>query len=399
MQNPTSIPVPELTLDGMIPAFTPAEAALTEAHIIRPATPVEDVSAILQAKKPDTSSLNPQELAAVSNFMKQIDLSNTTQILQYGNAAQAKISRFSETALENIRTKDMDSVGKMISDLVLELKGFSPEQPKKKGLAGVFQKGSNQLVQIKTQYDSVEKNINKICASLEQHKIVLLKDIAVLDEMFQMNLAYFKELTMYIFAGRERLEQIITQDLPALQTKAQQSGSTEDAQAARHLADMCNRFDKKLHDLDLTRTVCLQMGPQIRLVQNNDSIMVEKIQSSLVNTIPLWKNQMVLALGLAHSKSALEAQKEVTDMTNKLLLQNAETLKIGTIEVAQEAERGVVDVETLVQTNESLITTLDEVMCIQADGKQKRRAAEQELARIEGDLKVKLLEIQETAPQ
>ena len=364
-----------------------------EAEAVQLVPSATGISTLLQTKLPDDSNLSAEEKSAISEFAKKIDITNMNHILQYGGAAQTKISRFSETALSQVRTKDMDEVGGMISNLVMELKSFSPEEPKKKGIMSWFQKTGNQVTAMTTRYDTVERNVNKICDVLEDHKIILMKDIAVLDEMFDMNLNYFKELSMYILAGREKLEQIVTQEIPALQEKATQTGTPEDAQAANHLVDMCNRFDKKLHDLELTRTISLQMGPQIRLVQSNDSIMVEKIQSSLVNTIPLWKNQMVLALGLAHTQRAIEAQREVTNTTNELLKKNAEALKMGTVEAARESERGIVDIDTLVQTNESLISTLDEVMQIQQEGRAQRRAAEVELMKIEENIKGKLLEL------
>jgi len=348
-------------------------------------------------KKPkplDDSALTDQEKAIVKDFAKKINLTDSTQILQYGAGAQTKISQFSEAALANVRTKDLDEVGGLITNLVGELRGFNDDE-KKGGLRGLFRRASNSLQQMKTKYDSAEKNVNKITDMLEGHKVTLLKDITMLDRMYEMNLAYYKELTMYILAGREKLESVIAGDLPAAQEKARQSGLPADAQAANYLADMCNRFDKKLHDLELTRNICLQMGPQIRMVQSNNAIMLEKIQSSIVNTIPLWKNQMVLALGIAHSQQAIKAQRAVTDMTNELLKKNADAIKAGTIETARESERGIVDLETLQHTNNSLIETLDEVMQIQQDGRAKRRAAETELTRIEEQLKSKLLEVRD----
>ena len=343
----------------------------------------------------DDSALTEQEKAMVKDFSSKITLTDSTQILQYGAGAQTKISQFSEAALANVRTKDLDEVGGLITNLVGELKGFNADE-KQGGLRGLFKRAGNSIAQMKTKYDSAEKNVDKICGVLEGHKVTLLKDIAMLDKMYEMNLAYYKELTMYILAGREKLEWVIANDLPAAQEKAKQSGLPADAQAANYLADMCNRFDKKLHDLELTRNICIQMGPQIRLVQSNNSIMLEKIQSSLVNTIPLWKNQMVLALGLAHSESALKAQRAVTDMTNELLRKNADAIKAGTVQTARESERGIVDIETLQHTNEALIETLDEVLHIQQEGRAKRRAAESELNRIEGQLKAKLLEVRDT---
>jgi len=343
----------------------------------------------------DGSMLSDEEKQMVADFSQKINLKDSTQILQFGSGAQTKISQFSEAALKNVRTKDLGEIGGDITSLVGELKGFNSKD-EQKGFLGLFKKTGDSIGHLKTKYDSAEKNVNKICESLEGHKITLLKDIAMLDNMYEMNLSYYKELTMYVMAGREKLEQVIAAELPALQDKARLSGLPQDAQEANNLADMCNRFDKKLHDLELTRNISIQMGPQIRLVQSNNSIMAEKIQSSLVNTIPLWKNQMVLALGLAHSKSAMEAQRAVTDATNELLRKNADTLKQSTIGVARESERGIVDIETLQHTNQALIDTLDEVLLIQREGRDKRRAAETELARIEGELKNKLLDVRDT---
>jgi uncharacterized protein YaaN involved in tellurite resistance len=337
-------------------------------------------------------TLTDEEKAALNEFVQKIDLKDSVQVLQYGSAAQKKISAFSENALTNVRTKDMDEVGNMITGLVMELKGFTPDE-EPKGFFGMFKKAGDQLTRMKTRYNSIEKNIDKICDDLENHRITLLKDVTLLDKMYDMNLAYYKELTLYILAGREKLEQVTNEDLAALQEKARQSGKPEDAQEANDLADLCNRFDKKLHDLDLTRTICIQMGPQIRLVQNNNSIMVEKIQSSLVNTIPLWKNQIVLALGIAHSKNAIEAQRKVTDLTNDLLRKNADMLKSSTIETAKESERAIVDIETLKHTNQQLISTLDEVLQIQREGKLKRQEAQKELSVIVDELKNKLMEV------
>lgn len=343
----------------------------------------------------ENSGLTEQEKAVVKEFAQKIDISDSAQILQYGSGAQKKIADFSENALANVRTKDMDEVGKMITDLVVELKDFSVDE-ESKGFFGLFKKAERSINRLKAQYDSAEQNVDNICDILEGHKITLIKDITMLDKMYEMNLAYYKELSMYILAGREKLNEVINKKLPALQEKAKQSGKPEDAQAANYLADMCNRFDKKLHDLELTRTISIQMGPQIRMVQSTDSIMVEKIQTSLVNTIPLWKNQMVLALGIAHSKSAIQAQRQVTDITNQLLRKNAEMLKTNAVEAARESERGIVDIETLRQTNQALIETLDEVLQIQRDGRAKRREAEKELVRIEDELKNKLLSVRDT---
>ena len=343
--------------------------------------------------KKEESQLSAEELAVVKEFAKKIDITNSTQVLQYGATSQEKMSQFSENALASVRAKDMDEIGKMVTGLVVELKGFTAAEESKGIFGGIFKKAGKKMTEVIARYDTVEKNVNKISDVLDTHKVTLLKDIAMLDKMYERNLAYFKELSMYILAGRQKLQEVYSTDLPALQTKARESGLMEDAQAANSLAEMCNRFDKKLHDLDLTRTISLQMAPQIRLVQNNNSIMVEKIHSSIVNTIPLWKNQMVLTLGLSHSKQALEAQRKVTDTTNALLRKNAEMLQTSTIETAKESERGIVDIETLTQTNQSLISTLDEVMRIQVEGRQKRREAEVELTRIEGELKNKLLEM------
>lgn len=359
-----------------------------------PSVETATLTSVVNAVKPDDSALTPEERKMVTEFAQKIDIKNAAQILQFGSSAQKKIAGFSEAALSNVRSKDMDQIGDLITGLVVELQGFSLDDNKKPGF---FKKARNTLAENKAKYDTVEKNVDKICGVLEQHKVVLLKDVAMLDQMYEKNLAYYKELTMYVIAGREKLEEIIATELPVLQQKAKASGLAEDAQNANYLADMCNRFDKKLHDLELTRMVSLQMNPQIRLVQSTNNIMVEKIHSSLVNTIPLWKNQMVLALGMAHSQSAIKAQREVTDITNRLLRQNAETLKMNTIEAARESERSIVDIETLKYTNQSLITTLDEVLKIQQDGRQKRREAEAELGRIEVELKNKLLDIRDGA--
>jgi len=383
---------PELTLDTKTPVLD-LEPSLTLETQPVPTAPIV-VQPVEVVPKPE-NNLTPEEKVMVNDFANKIDITNTTQLLQYGVGAQQKISSFSETALANVRGKDLGEVGDMINGLVTELRGFSAAE-EKKGFAGLFKKAGNQLDQMKTRYNTVEKNVDKIVDVLEGHKIQLLKDVSMLDKMYEMNLAYYKELTMYILAGRQKLAQVESEELPALQEKARRSGLQEDAQAANNLAEMCNRFDKKLHDLDLTRTICIQMAPQIRLVQNNNSIMIDKIQSSIVNTIPLWKNQMVLTLGLAHSKKAIEAQRQVTDITNDLLRKNADTLKTSTIEAAKESERGIVDIETLQHTNQSLISTLDEVLQIQQDGRQKRRDAEVELRRIEEDLKNKLLEVRST---
>ena len=337
-------------------------------------------------------SLTPEEQQMVDNFASQIDLSNTQMVLQYGAGSQKKIADFSETALSNVRTKDMGEVGKMLSDVVTELKEFDVTE-EDKGFLGIFKKSSNKLTSLKAKYDKAEVNINKICDVLEQHQITLLKDVAMLDKMYELNLNYFKELSMYILAGKKKLEHAKNVELPELLAQAEKSGLPEDTQKAKDFAEMCNRFEKKIYDLELTKTVSLQMAPQIRLIQNNDTIMSEKIQSTLVNTIPLWKSQMVIAIGLNHSTDAAKAQREVTDMTNELLKKNAETLKTATIETAKESERGIVDIETLQNTNKTLISTLDEVMKIQDEGREKRKNAEVELQRLETEMREKLLEI------
>ncbi|PWJ48693.1 toxic anion resistance protein [Faecalicatena contorta] len=338
------------------------------------------------------SILSESERQAVDTFASQIDLTNSAVILQYGAGTQKKMADFSETALENVKTKDLGEVGELLSGVVRELKDFGEEE--EKGFLGIFKKTSNKISAMKAKYAKAETNINQICKVLENHQVQLLKDIAILDKMYDVNLTYFKELSMYVLAGKKKLQEIRNTKLPELLAKAQQSGLPEDAQAAKDLDSMCNRFEKKIHDLELTRTISIQTAPQIRLVQGNDTLMVEKIQSTIVNTIPLWKSQMVLALGVEHSAQAAAAQREVTDMTNELLKKNAEKLKMATIETAKESERGIVDIETLKITNESLISTLDEVLHIQQEGRQKRREAEKEMLRLENELKQKLLQVQ-----
>ena len=340
----------------------------------------------------DEKVLTEEEKAQVEAFANQIDITNSTVILQYGAGTQKKMADFSETALENVRSKDLGEVGELLSDVVVELKSFSEEETK--GFLGIFKKTSNKLEVMKAKYAKAETNVNQICKVLEGHQVQLLKDVAVLDKMYELNLTYFKELTMYILAGKKKLQEVRDTQLKELVAKAQASGLPEDAQAAKDLDAMCNRFEKKIHDLELTRTISMQTAPQIRLVQSNDTLMVEKIQSTVVNTIPLWKSQMVLALGVEHSAPAAEAQRQVTDMTNELLRKNAEKLKLATVEVSKESERGIVDIETLKTTNENLISTLDEVMKIQQEGRVKRQEAEAEMQRMENDLKQKLLEIQ-----
>ncbi len=352
-----------------------------------------------EEKKPEPApaeapqvNLSPEEQAMVDAFAEKIDITNSQQVLQYGSACQKKIGDFSEAALSKVSTKDLGEVGDMITNLIGELKNFDAAE-EEKGFLGFFKKKSSQLEQLKTKYNKAETNVENIQSTLEGHQVQLLKDIAMLDKMYELNMAYFKELSMYILAGKKKLEEVRNGALQQAMDKAKQSGLPEDAQKARDLADQCERFEKKLYDLELTRNISLQMGPQIRLLQNNNAMMAEKIQSTIVNTIPLWKNQMVLALGLAHSQQAMQAERAVTDMTNELLKKNAETLKMGTIETAKESQRGIVDIETLQQTNKSLIETLDELNKIQSEGRAKRAAAEQELTRIEDELKQKMMEI------
>lgn len=371
--------VPELTLENTaVP--TPAAPA--------PAAPKPEVTPVQM----DESLLNEQEKKAVEEFSKKIDISDSNMILQYGAAAQKNVAGFSESALSSIKTKDLGDVGKSLSELVVELKGFG-EDEEKKGLFGKFKKANNKMETMKAQYSKVETNVDRISRELEQHQITLMKDVAMFDQMYELNLKYYKELTMYILAGKKKLKAFRAGELEELRKKAEASGTQEDAQAYNDKVQMCERFEKKIHDLELTRMISVQMGPQTRLLQNNDTLMVEKIQSSLVNTIPLWKSQMVLALGLEHSRQATAAQSAVTNMTNDLLKKNADMLKMGTIATAKEAERSVVDIETLQHTNQQLISTLDEVMNIQREGAAKRKEAEAELGRIEGELKQKLMEL------
>lgn len=352
----------------------------------------EEVVEVKEEQVEELDVLTPEEKKMVADFAAKIDLRSSNAILQYGAGAQKKIADFSESALENVKTKDLGEVGDMLAGVVTELKSFDEEE-EEKGIFGFFKKGGNKLANMKAKYDKAEVNVNKICDALEGHQIQLMKDIAMLDKMYELNTTYFKELSMYIAAGKKKLQDVATTELPELEAKAARSGLPEDAQAVNDLNALCNRFEKKIHDLELTRTISLQMAPQIRLVQSNDTVMSEKIQSTLVNTIPLWKSQMVLAIGVENSSRAAKAQREVTDMTNELLRKNAEKLKLATVETAKESERGIVDIETLKATNESLISTLDEVMKIQQEGKEKRRTAEAELNRIENELKQKLLEI------
>jgi len=377
---------PSLTLDA-----APAAPTLT-------LDPAADEKVIAESKKAtpvqvEDTPLSPEEQKMVNDFAEKIDITNSQMVLQYGAASQKKLSDFSETALSRVKTKDMGETGELITSLISELQGFDATTEQPKGIFGFFKKTSNSIEQLKTRYDSADKNVERIKAQLEDHQVTLMKDITMLDKMYELNLVYFKELTMYILAGKKKLAEVRANDLKAALEKAQRTQLPEDAQAARDLADLCDRFEKKLYDLELTRNVSIQMGPQIRLIQSNDTMMAEKIQTTIVNTIPLWKNQMVLALGIAHSQQAMQAERAVTDATNELLKKNAATLKQGTIEIAKESERGIVDIETLQQTNKQLIETLDELNKIRADGKAKRANAEQELGRIEGELRQKMLEI------
>ena len=382
--------MPQLTLDAseLAKADTPTLTLGAEP----PAAP-----AAVEEKKPepvqiDESMLPEAERKMVDEFSKKIDISDSQLVLQYGSAAQKSVAGFSESALANVRNKDLGEVGDTLTNLVVELKNFGQEE-EEKGIFGFFKKAGSKMETMKVQYTKAEVNVDKIARELEQHQVTLMKDIAMFDQMYELNLKYYKELTMYIIAGKKRLAEVRSGQLEELRKKAEASGAAEDAQAYNDMQQMCNRFEKKLHDLELTRMVSIQMGPQTRMLQNNDTLMVEKIQSSLVNTIPLWKSQMVLALGLENSRKATAAQSAVTNATNELLKKNAEMLKMGTIATAKEAERSIIDIETLQHTNQQLISTLDEVIQIQRDGAQKRRAAEVELGRIEGELRQKLMEL------
>ena len=382
--------IPELTLDPAAAQAAPAPK-LTLEPAATPAAP-EPAKPEVKPVELDDSMLSEAEKKAVDEFAKKIDVMDSNMILQYGAAAQKNVAGFSESALASVRTKDLGDVGRSLSELVVQLKDFGEEE-EKKGFFGKFKKVGNRLETMKAQYSKVETNVDKIVRELEQHQVTLLKDIAMFDQMYELNLKYYKELTMYILAGKKKLLEIQGNELPALWAKAEQTGAQEDAQRYNDMVQMCERFEKKLHDLELTRMISIQMGPQTRLLQNNDTLMVEKIQSSLVNTIPLWKSQMVLALGMEHSRQATAAQSAVTEMTNELLRKNADLLKMGTLQTAREAERSVVDIETLQHTNQQLISTLDEVLNIQREGAQKRKAAEVELGRIEGELRAKLMEL------
>ena len=389
-------------MDSMMPELTlNAEAAQVEAPRLTlsmepeaPAAPAaEPEKPKAEPVKIDESMLTEAERKMVDEFAKKIDISNSQLVLQYGAAAQKSVAGFSESALSNVRNKDLGEIGETLTNLVVELKNFGEDEEDKGGIFGFFKKASNKMETMRIQSARAEANVDKIVRELEQHQVVLMKDIAMFDQMYELNLKYYKELTMYIIAGKKRLAEIQTGQLEELRKKAEASGAQEDAQAYNDLAQMCNRFEKKLHDLELTRMISIQMGPQTRLLQNNDTLMVEKIQSSLVNTIPLWKSQMVLALGMEHGRQATAAQSAVTEMTNELLKKNADMLKMGTIQTAREAERSIVDIETLQHTNAQLISTLDEVLNIQREGAEKRKAAEAELGRIEGELRAKLMEL------
>ena len=370
--------IPTLTLEPTAEAV--AEAAAPAEEEVKKDIPIE---------RPELEKLSPAEQAAVKAFAEKIDVLNTEQVMNYGSNAQKNISEFSEAALNSVRTKDLGEVGGMLGDLVVELQGLNFDPEEKKGFLGLFKKATQNIASLKAQYDKAEVNVDKIVESLEKHEVVLMKDISMMDKMYERNLEYMKELTMYIIAGKLKIEQLRNEELPKYQQKAQESGLPEDAQAA----NMIGRFEKKIHDLELTRTISIQMSPQIRMIQNNDSLMAEKIRSSIVNTIPLWKSQMVLALSLYHSDQAMKAQREVTDVTNQLLTKNAQALHQGSVAIAKETERGIVDIETLKKTNQELISTLDEVRQIQDDGRAKRMQAEEELGRIEGELKQKLLDM------
>ena len=392
MSENTSIPSLTLTPEADEAAAAAAQAA-PEAPALTLAPEAKSPAEAVQDAAPakiDESMLSEAERKIVDDFSKKIDLTDSTQVLQYGTAAQKNIASFSESALNKVRTKDLGEVGDTLSSLVVELKNNAPGTEKKRGF---FQRSKLKVDEMKAQYDKAEVNVDKICRILKQHQVALMKDVAMFDQMFELNQQYYKELTMYIIAGKKKLEACRTGELAELRKKAEQSGAQEDAQAYNDYANLVERFEKKISDLELTRMISIQMGPQTRLLQNNDTLMIEKIQTSLVNTIPLWKSQMVLALGLERSRQATAAQSAVTNMTNELLKKNSEMLKMGTIATAKEAERGIVDIETLRKTNEDLISTLDEVMQIQSDGRRKRAEAEVELGKIEGELRQKLLEL------
>ena len=382
--NFEEIPTPKLTLDPMPGDDTQIVEAVTLETNLANTEKNETLPSL-------DDSLTEEEKLQVEQFSQQIDLSNSQQILMYGAGAQQKMASFSETALEKVRTQDLGEAGELIVGVVVELRNFDAED--EKGFLGFFKRGANKLASLKARYDKAEANVNQIVKALEGHQVTLMRDAAMLDKLYDLNLSYFKELTMYLIAGKKRLEEVRAGQLSELRAKAQASGKTEDAEAVQKLEAACNRFEKKLSDLDLTRTIAMQTAPQIRLVQNNEMLMIEKIQTTLVNTIPLWKSQMVLALGLANNEAALKAQSAVTDMTNELLRKNAEKLKQSTTEVARESERGIVDIETLRAVNDDLIQTFDEVMQIQEEGRLKRAEAEAEMRKMEAELKEKLLEV------
>ena len=384
--NEDSSRIPSLTLE-------PGSAAAEAAVAVETAPQTQEAEKDIPVEKLELSKLSPAEQAAVHEFSGKIDVLNTEQVMNYGSNAQKNISEFSGAALSSVRTKDLGEVGDMLGSLVVELKGLNFEPEEKKGFLGMFKKASQNIAALKAQYDKAEVNVDKIVESLENHEVVLMKDIKMMDKMYEKNQEYMKELTMYILAGKLKIEQLRSEELPKYVAKAKESNLPEDAQAANDFANMIGRFEKKIHDLELTRTISIQMSPQIRMVQNNDSLMAEKIRSSIVNTIPLWKSQMVLALSMYHSEQAMKAQREVSDVTNELLTKNAQALHQGSVGIAKEAERGIVDLETLKKTNMELIATLDEVRQIQDDGRARRAQAEDELGRIEGQLKQKLLEM------
>lgn len=385
--NDQTSSIPSLTLEPN--AAPAAEAAVEQAPVVEASAPAEEI----KTEKPDLSSLSEAEQAAVRDFSEKIDVTNSEQIMNYGSAAQKNISEFSDAALGAVRTKDLGEVGDMLGDLVVELQGLNFTQEEKKGLRGLFKKASNNIASMKAQFDKTEINVDKIVEALEKHEITLMKDISMMDKMYDKNQEYMKELTMYILAGKLKVEELRNVELPKYVQHAQETGLPEDAQAANDFANLIGRFEKKIHDLELTRQISVQMAPQIRLIQNNDSLMVEKIRSSIVNTIPLWKNQMVIGLSMYHSEQAMKAQRSVTDTTNALLMQNAQALHQGSVNVAKESERGIVDIETLKKTNQELIKTLDEVRQIQDAGRAGRAQAEAELTKIEDELKQKLLEM------
>ena len=385
--NDQTSSIPSLTLEPN--AAPAAEAAVEQAPVVEASASAEEI----KTEKPDLSALSEAEQAAVRDFSEKIDVTNSEQIMNYGSAAQKNISEFSDAALGAVRTKDLGEVGDMLGDLVVELQGLNFTQEEKKGLRGLFKKASKNIASMKAQFDKAEINVDKIVEALEKHEITLMKDISMMDKMYDKNQEYMKELTMYILAGKLKVEDLRNVELPKYVQHAQETGLPEDAQAANDFANLIGRFEKKIHDLELTRQISVQMAPQIRLIQNNDSLMVEKIRSSIVNTIPLWKNQMVIGLSMYHSEQAMKAQRSVTDTTNALLMQNAQALHQGSVNVAKESERGIVDIETLKKTNQELIKTLDEVRQIQDAGRAGRAQAEAELTKIEDELKQKLLEM------